>query len=527
MEIRMELPSTEAALIGLGPKKKINPFYLATTLERDGKLKEAEEIYKQLLNNNFNNIAVKAALGMNYAVQGHQGLANSLLSDALHNFDRFGRDTAELGIDNKYQPTAEQPDSFETIKKSEIMNAIGTTWKHENKTKEARYWFERAQKELSIVNPDIQNNLGTLFINEGKPEKALPNLEAALSVAPEHAQARWNRSLVYLELGDYARGFDDYRYGKRAEVRLHRNYTQNPTPEWDGTPDKVVVVYGEQGIGDEILFASCIADMQRVCKTVIFDCHKKLHKIFGNSFPELDIYPTREDEHITWPHRYPVDYQIAAGDLPRFFRRKIEDFPGTPYLKPTMEANLRWADRMNEVFKDGKPVIGINWIGGHKKTRVEVRSLTLEQMLPILQQDAHFVSLQYTDCVDEIAEFEAKHGIKIHHWAQAVTGDDYNEAAAIVANLDLVITCCSSVVHLSGAMGTPAWVLTPSRPAWRYRLDLPYMPWYGQTVTLFRQQPDTVEWEPVVNEVAAALTEMTGIRGDLPMTQELHDHEIQ
>lgn len=510
----MELPPADEKMIGLEKKKPVNPFYQATQLEAEGKYKEAEDIYRVLLDNSFQNVCIAAALGMNYAVQGKHGLANILLSSALKNFDRFDQDLAEVGIVNKFIPNPAQPDSFAVMKKSEIMNAIGTTWKHENKTKEARYWFERAQNALTVPNADIQNNLATLYINEGHPERAFTHLDAALKVDPEHAQARWNLSLVNLELGDYAKGFDDYRYGKRAAVRMNRNYTKTPTPEWDGTKGKTVVVYGEQGIGDEILFASLLPDLMRDCKQVIFDCHKKLHRLFANSFPELDIYPTREDENITWAirpdgtYRYPFDAQVAIGDLPRFYRRDIGDFPGRPYLKPTFDANRRWAERLNAVFTDNKPVIGINWIGGHKKTRVEVRSLTLEQMLPVLQQDAHFVSLQYTECSDEIAAFEAAHPeIKIHHWREAAQNEHYDETAAVVANLDLVITCCSSVVHLCGAMGVPAWVLTPSRPAWRYRLDLDYMPWYGQTVKLFRQTVDTVEWEPVVQRVADALVE--------------------
>lgn len=515
MEIKMALDADQEKLIGLEPKKPTNSFYQATQLEAQGKLKEAEALYRQLLDNSFQNICVQAALGMNYAVQGAHGLANILLSSALKNFDRFDNDLKEIGITQKHVPSPGQSDTFSTMKKSEIMNAIGTTWKHENKTKEARYWFERAQDHLSQPNADIQNNLATLYINEGHPERAFEHLDKALAVDPNHAQARWNRSLVYLEMGEYAKGFDEYGYGKRANVRMNRNYTKTPTPEWDGSPGKTVVVYGEQGIGDEIMFASVLPDLMRDCKQVIFDCHKKLHRMFSNSFPELDIYPTREDENITWAikadgtYRYPIDAQIAMGDLPRFYRRDISAFPGTPYIKPTVAADVRWARKLNEMFADDKPVIGINWIGGHKKTRVDVRSLSLEKMLPILSQDAHFVSLQYTPCEDEIAAFERAHPeIKIHHWPEASYNEHYDETAGLVANLDLVITCCSSVVHLAGAMGVPAWVLTPSRPAWRYRLDLDYMPWYGKTITLFRQASDTVAWEPVVEEVAAALTEM-------------------
>lgn len=499
--------------IDTAPMKKRNPFFEATEYEKAGKYVEAEKIYIELLNNNFNDLAVGSALGMNYAIQGKHGLANQLLSRALKDFDEtFQKDIASHGITIK--GTDKEIVKFLKTKKSELMNAIGTTWKHENKTDKARYWFERAQAALDAPNADIQNNLATLYINEGKPERAMEHLEKAISLVPDHSQARWNRSLALLETGNYETGFAEYQWGKRAQVRMDRDYSQSAIPLWDGSPGKTVVVYGEQGIGDEIMFASLLPEMIRDCKQVIFDCHKKLHRMFCASFPDIDIYGTREDEQITWPiksdgqPRYQIDAKIAIGDVPQFYRKKIEDFPGTPYVHPTRESAVRWAKRLNELFTDGKPVIGVNWIGGHKKTRVEVRSLNLELLLPVLSQDAHFVSLQYTPCEQEIFEFEQKHGIKIHHWPEATYNDHYDEYAGLVENLDLVITCCSSVVHLAGAMGVPCWVLTPSRPAWRYRLDLDYMPWYGKTVTLFRQAPDTTAWEPVVAEVSEALSHL-------------------
>lgn len=519
MEINMHLSDPEQnALIGVSPVKRIkNPFYDATELDRQGMMVEAEAIYHELLSNDFNNTVVQAALGMNYAVQGKQGVAHALMTSALTNFNRFEQDLQSVGI----IPKADDKRHFLRIKKSELMNAIGTTWKHENKTAKAKYWFERAQAELDSPNADIQNNLATIYINEGSPEKSLPHLETAISVDPNHSQAKWNLSLAYLELGRYGEGFDLYHWGKRAAVRMERNYANATTPEWDGSPGKTVVVYGEQGIGDEIMFVSLLPEMIRDCKQVIFDCHIKLHRLFAASFPDIDIYGTREDNAITWPitsdgkQRYPIEAKIAIGDLPKFYRRKIEDFPGTPYISPTAKAAMHWANKLNEMFQDEKPIIGINWIGGHKKTRVEVRSLTLEQMLPILKQDAHFVSLQYTPCEDEIFEFEQKHGIKIHHWPEASQGPHYDDTGGLLASLDLVITNCSSIVHLAGSMGVPTWVLTPSRPAWRYRLDLDYMPWYGKTVTLFRQVHGTTEWEPVVTEVADKLSELIGAKNEI------------
>lgn len=510
--VSMHLQPQQAALLGLVPSKPRpqNIFYDATELDKQGRYAEAARIYDDLLNADFDNPVILAAFGMNYAARERNGLGFQLLTRAIENLDDIVDGFKRLGV----VPRTDKLDSldeFKTNKRSEILNAIGTCYKHENNTTEARKFFEEAQS-LIPTNPDIQNNLATLNINEGHPELALKHLDLALSINPDHPQAQWNKSLVLLEMGDYINGWPLYDSGFPAKVRMERNYSTSELPRWDGTPGKTIVVYGEQGIGDEIMFASCLPDLMKISKQVVFDCHKKLHTLFSSSFPDLDIYPTREDQVITWPQspqgvpRYPLDARIAIGSLPKFFRPDLASFPGTPFIKPRPDDAAFWKSKLAALGP--KPKIGIHWIGGHKRTRIEVRSMELEKLLPILRQDATFVSLQYTDCQQEITDFSTKYGIPIHYFPEATHSPNYADTAALVSNLDLVITVCTSVVHLAGSMGVPTWVLTPSRPAWRYRLDLDYLPWYGKSVTLFRQEPDSVDWSPVVDEVSRNLSEL-------------------
>lgn len=503
----MQLGAQQAALLGVTTKPEVtNAFYKATQLDKAGDYVKSGRIYDELLNADFDNPVVLAAFGMNYAARERNGLAFQLLQRSLQNFDSIMDGFKRVGCTPKTQTTGDQLDFFLKAKRSEILNAIGTCYKHENKCDEARSHFEQAQSLLPSTNPDIQNNLATLYINEGHPEKALVHLDLALDIAPDHPQARWNKSLVLLELGDYEGGWGAYDAGFPARVRVERNYAPTPLPTWNGRDGQTVVVYGEQGIGDEIMFASCLPELLQSCKKVVFDCHKKLHGLFHSSFPELEIYPTREEAVLTWPQRYQFDARIAIGSLPKFFRPNLESFQGQPYITPDSAKVRQWGQKLDSLGR--KPKIGIHWIGGHKRTRVEVRSLPLEKFLPVLRQDATFVSLQYTDCKAEIDEFSQKYGIPIHYFPEATHSEDYGDTAALVANLDLVITVCTSVVHLAGSMGVPTWVLTPSRPAWRYRLDLDYMPWYGKAVTLFRQQPDSTDWTPVVEEVSNSLAAM-------------------
>lgn len=508
-QVSMQLPAPKAALLGIANKPAVhNIFYDATEADRAGDHKKAERIYMELLNGDFDNPVILAAYGMCLAAQEKNGLAFSLLNRSLQFLHDIPDGFKRVGV----APKASMPltmEEFTTTKKSEILNAIGTCHKHENHTDIARQFFTEAQS-LIPLNPDIQNNLATLYINEGDPAKALPHLNLALGMNPAHPQAKWNKSLVLLEMGEYKEGWELYDAGFEAIVRSERNYAPTPLPAWDGTPGKKLVVYGEQGIGDEIMFASMLPDLLAVCPNVVFDCHKKLHSLFHESFPAIDIYPTREDPAITWPQRYTFDARVALGSLGRFFRPSIESFPGQPFIHENPIKGSEWAKKLADLLPLKRPKIGISWIGGYKRTRIEVRSLALEQLLPILKQDADFISLQYTPCSDEIAAFERKHGITIHHFPEAVHTDNYADTAALVANLDLVITVCTSVVHLAGSMGVPTWVLTPSRPAWRYQIMGDTMPWYGNTITLFRQKPNTVEWPPVVEEVSSALNDLLG-----------------
>jgi len=137
---------------------------------------------------------------------------------------------------------------------------------------------------------------------------------------------------------------------------------------------------------------------------------------------------------------------------------------------------------------------------------MSLRSIELDQWLPVLSlEDHHFINLQYTSCEEELRAFEQQHGITIHHWQEAI--EDYDETAALVCALDLVISVQTAIVHLSGALGQPAWVLIPSIPEWRYGLKSDSMPWYP-AVRLFRQLTPN-DWTPLMKNLREAVLDWT------------------
>ena len=259
-------------------------------------------------------------------------------------------------------------------------------------------------------------------------------------------------------------------------------------------------LWGEQGIGDQIMFASMIPEILACAGSCCLVCELKLTDLFSRSFPAARVVPRKSEVDRSLSGQ-PFDYQVPIGSLARHLRRDISDFAGGGrYLHADAGKTESWARRLADLGPGRR--IGISWRGGFVGTRRHLRSLDLEAWLPILRTPGvRFVSLQYTECAAEREALRAQHGIELHHWQEAI--DDYDETAALVCALDGVISVCTSLVHLTGALGRPAWVLVPAVPEWRYMREGDRMPWYS-SVTLYRQER-VGEWSKVIAQVAERL----------------------
>jgi hypothetical protein len=202
-----------------------------------------------------------------------------------------------------------------------------------------------------------------------------------------------------------------------------------------------------------------------------------------------------------------IDVAIPAGRVPRFLRRGHGDFPRHQgYLKADPERVARWRERLDRIGPGLK--VGIAWAGGVRKTRRALRSIPLEEWRPILETPGvRFASLQYTaDAGATVSALREQQRMRVEHWDEAIS--DYEETAALVCALDLVISVCTAVIHLGGALGRRVWVLAPFSPEWRYGFTGDTMPWYP-SVRIFRQ-PAFGEWDPVISAAAAELRRLAG-----------------
>lgn len=346
-------------------------------------------------------------------------------------------------------------------------------------------------------------NMAGLHLNEGSPAQGLVYAEQALKCDPTFTSAIWHRGMAHLELGNWRQGWLDHESRFESLGQRARPYPKSVKP-WEGEKGQHVVVWGDQGVGDEILYASMLPDLIRDCASVTLECHPRLPRLFERSFPGLKIHGTRKVQSaVDWIEGSGITHHLSISSLGRFYRNANSEFPGTPYLKADPERANYYRRR-----GDSRLRVGIAWTGGTKKTRTDLRSIPLADLEPILRTDADLYSLQYTPgAAREVCDLEEKTGIRVKHWPSAVECVNYDETASFVASMDLVITVCTTVYHMAGSLGVPVWCMVPARPAWRYGVTGETSLWY-RSARLFRQI-EGEPWSNVIERIAGELVQPT------------------
>jgi len=370
---------------------------------------------------------------------------------------------------------------------------LATVRQDQDRMEEARAAMANAAA-AAPDDPAVKVAWGALLAKLGEADSAERMLTAALAASPDDPEA--NLALAHLALarGRYAEGWDRYESRMRASQSPRRRFA---LPDWDGgsPAGKTIMVYAEQGLGDTVMFASCLPDLVREAAGVMLHCEDRIWPLMQRSFPDIRRFDAGT------PGR--VDAYAAIGSLPRLYRRSEKDFPlHQGYLRAAPEAQAQAAAQLR-AFGDGMKV-GIAWRGGLAATGRAMRSLALDDLVPLLRtRGVAWVSLQHGDVEAEIAGFAGRAGVRLHRLDGVER--DIDAAAAAISALDLVVTVCSSIVHIAGALGKATWVLTPQVPAWRYRLEGESMPWYP-AVTLMRQ-PAPGAWAPVIERVRTRLAD--------------------
>lgn len=365
--------------------------------------------------------------------------------------------------------------------------------------------FERGaahiRKALAITpaDPDVLCNYSAVLAQEGRAADALEVCQGLLASHPQMHEARLNRALAQLKLGRFGEAWSDYEARKLARG----NYVPRalPLPEWRGEPlhGQKLLIYAEQGLGDQIMFASCVPDVLKLAESCLIECAPPLAALFTRSFaPAIVIEQTDDANLARRALAAGATYQAAVGSLPAQVRRRRAEFPDhAGFLRGDPLRIDYWKGRLDALGPGLK--VGISWAGGAPSTRGASRSTQLSQWAPILRQErCHFVNLQYGNVAAELEALSRERMRPIHDWRDAI--ENYDETAALVAALDLVITVQTALVHLAGGLGKPTWVLLQAACEWRYGESGETMPWYPSVRLLRQQRPG--EWDSVVMRIA-------------------------
>ena len=500
-----EAAASHARAIALKPGFAEAFFNRANALQAQGKLEEAVVSYQRAL-------ALKPEMA-----EGHGNLGNALLAqkkldeaEACYSQSlRIKPDYAEAwyNLGNLRQAQERLDESVSCYERAVALKPqlaeahynLGNTLHTLDRLDESAASFERAL----AVRPEYAEahyNLGCVFEDLGRLDEALARMARALELKPDYNQARFGQALAQLRSGDFSTGWRNYesRWQSPDHDTPWRAY---PQPLWRG--EKLasgrLLVWGEQGIGDEIQFAGLIPDALRSGNRITLDCDARLKPLFARSFPEVEVVSGCGTEES---QKAEIAAQLPAGSLPGLFRTTETAFSTTtsPYLK----ADPVERERFRGDYFDGRKLIGLAWHTRNQKTGRK-RSVDLEKFAPLFALPGiRWISLQYGDFDDlEQHAAAASAPLLIDRSVDQLTNID--RFAAQVAAMDHVITIDNSTAHLAGALGLPVWLLAPLAADWRWLEKRPESPWYP-TLRIFRQ-PKIGDWETVVESVRSELGE--------------------
>jgi tetratricopeptide (TPR) repeat protein len=370
----------------------------------------------------------------------------------------------------------------------------GNALKPLKRYQEALASYDRAIA-LQPDHADAHNNRGQVLRELERYDEAMASYDRALALRPQHVMAHCNAAALRLLTGDFERGWAHYewRWLKKSVLPAKRNFSQ---PAWKGEDSiagKTILIHSEQGLGDTIQFCRYVPLVAARGARVIFEAQKTLQTILaplagagqviakGSPLPAFDLH-------------------CPLVSLPMAFGTQLSTVPATTaYLSAPTPQVAKWQSRLGA--RRG-PRIGLVWSGNPGHERDRERSTGLRDFLPLLSTlgaDVTFVSMQKDVRAEDTAPLKER--TDIFDYGNAL--EDFSDTAALISQLDLVISVDTSVAHLAGALGKPVWILLTYFPDWRWLLGRDDSPWYP-TARLFRQD-ESRSWASVIARVGQAL----------------------
>ena len=387
---------------------------------------------------------------------------------------------------------------------------VGNALRKQGKLEESIDAYQQAI-HIQPDHADAYNNLGNVLKEQGVLEKSIHTYQKAIHIQPDHADAHKNLGIILLLKGNFFQGWKEYGWRWKCDDIISKN-RDLPQPSWDGSNlnGKSILVWAEQGIGDEIMFTSILPTLSQMTEKIIIECNLRLVPLFQRSFPQIQFFSRQNLPH---PHLLDenIDYQIPMGGLGRWLRTDEDSFDRSKqsYLTACTNRSVRIRKRYQKLA-GGRMLVGISWKStGINWRRALLKSTVLEDWTSILsQQDCYFINLQYGDVKEELAQLQQQTGLIIYQDEEIDSLRNLDDFAAQVSALDLVISTSNTTVHVAGALGKPVWTLLSYIPDWRWMLEREDTPWYP-SMRLFRQS-ETGDWPRIFAQVNSALEQLYG-----------------
>ena len=496
---------------------------LGNTLQDLGRLDEAAESYRQTVALQPQHARAYYNLGTLFRSAGRledaagsfrQALA--IIPDMVEAHVNLGVVLHDLGQLNEAIEHARKAIAL-SPKDPAGFNNLGAALRDAGRLDEAMECYDAA----IALRPDLaeaRHNEGVALQRMGRDDEALEKFQHAQKLKTDFVEAEQNAALIMLMRGDFKAGWNAY------ECRWRRNVPELglrdfPYPRWEGAREAgTVLVWGEQGVGDKILYASMIPDLLACGVGVIMETDARLVSLFERSFPGVKaVVKSNPPDAAT--QRPDIRWQSPLASLGRWLRPNAESFPTrTSYLIADEVRCAYYRALLNAEASPKGPaglIVGISWvsrnpaIGRHK-------TVELKQWAPILlTPGVRFVDLQYGDTAKERAAVESELGVSITHVPNLDLRQDIDGVAALIAACDLVISVSSTTAHLAAALGRPAWVLVPATAGnlWYWMRGNDHTPWYPSAV-IFRQNT-LGEWDDVLERLQKRLLAHLGTQPPL------------
>jgi Tfp pilus assembly protein PilF len=505
----------------------------AQTFRQAGRLRDAEACFRQALDAEPGNVSVMNDLAIVLGQQGKLDLAINVLSAAHKLEPTYLPVLKNLGLaftkknDNENAVAVYVHASRIYPSEAEVLDCLGVALAKLKRFEEAAAAFIRAAaanpessgikcrlartwNQLNDIEPaaalmrdvlekdpengDAWAELGVAYRQMNRLEDAIEAFDRALAIRPENFDAIGSRALALLAQGDFRRGWREYefRWKSPSFEDVARTFKM---PRWNGAEDlsgRRILLFGEQGVGDIVQFARYVPMLADRGATVYLECQADLHVLLRSvrGLSKLTVKGAA---------RPACDFESPTMSLPLAFGTTVETIPAdVPYIAPPPELAEEWAERLRSYHCTKK--IGIVWAGNAKHTNDRRRSTALALWAPLGEVGgATFFSMQKGPPAAQWASPPG--GMRLVHLTAGLS--HFADAAAMISQLDLVITVDTAVAHIAGAMGKPVWNLIAFSPDFRWMLDRQDTPWYP-TMRLFRQ-PSPGNWGAVMESAAREL----------------------